>query len=232
MIVKFKSIARNLAQLGWGWGILYLVARVLTRVTGGWGRLVCYHLVVQPVPEMPKSLCGSSRQNPVRRIDATDLLVTQFPRPPQVILQRFNDEAICLAATSGERFAGFLWITHGAYNEDEVRCRYELIEPDLSVWDFDVYVEPTFRMGRTFSRLWDAANTYMAEKGVCWSFSRISVFNAGSLLAHTRLGLRRLFSACFLCIGKIQIAVFSVPPFFHISTSDRSRPIFRLSPPT
>lgn len=230
--MRYKSILSNLAQLGWGRYILCLMSRVLARATGGWARLVCYQLVAQPTPGMPGRLCHYSGQSSiVRRIEATDPLVAQFPRPPEVIARRFNDGAICLAATSGERFAGFLWLAHGAYEEDEVRCRYELVESELSVWDFDVYVEPAFRMGRTFARLWDTANVYMAEKGVKWSFSRISLLNVESLSAHARLGLHRLFSAFFLCFGRVQIAVIGVPPFVHVSGSERSRPILRLRPP-
>lgn len=228
----FKSVFSNLNQLGWGRGILYLIARVLARTTGGWARLICYQLVVQPTPAMPGRLCRSTGQTSVvRRIDVTDPLVVQFPRPPEVIARRFNDGAICLAATSNERFAGFLWLIHGAYEEDEVRCRYELVEPDLSVWDFDVYVEPDFRISRTFARLWDTANLYMMETGVSWTFSRISMFNTQSLSAHARLGPRSLFSAIFLCFGKVQIAIIGAPPFVHVSGSNRCRPILHLRPP-
>lgn len=227
-----KSILSNLAQPGWGRRILYLVSRALARATGGWARLVCYQLVAQPTPGAPGWLCHSSGQSSiVRRIEATDPLVAQFPRPPEVIARRFNDGAICLAATSGERFTGYLWLIHGAYEEDEVRCRYELVEYEISVWDFDVYVEPAFRIGRTFARLWDAANVYMTEKGVSWSFSRISVFNVESLSAHARLGLHRLFPAFFLCFGRVQITIIGIPPFIHVSGSERSRPILRLRPP-
>lgn len=226
-----KSIFSKLAQPSWGHRILYLTSRVLARVTRGRGRLIFYLLVAQPVPEKPNRLCRSSPDHSVFLIDAHDPIIAYFPRPADVIARRFATGATCLVAKSGERFAGFLWLAHGFYDEDEVQCRYQMVQPDISVWDFDVYVEPAFRMGRTFARLWEAANSYLAEKGVCWSFSRISAFNQGSLLAHARLGLHELFSVTFLCLGQLQIAFISAPPFLHVSLSERTWPTLLLRPP-
>ena len=43
--------------------------------------------------------------------------------------------------------------------------------------------------------LWGKANQHLRNEGVEWSFSRISAFNPGSLHAHSKLGIRILFSA-------------------------------------
>jgi len=94
-----------------------------------------------------------------------------------------------------------------------------------------VYVDPAFRMGRLFARLWDTANRYLRERGVDWSLSRISAFNPESLQAHARLGLRRLGSATFVCAGRVQLAVLTMPPFVHLSLSPASRPTVRLRAP-
>lgn len=224
-------IAETLRQLGWGNGLLYLGSRVLERLSAGRARIVRYYLVAQPVPRRPEPSCRPSARDPIAFVEAADPLAGSFPRPPQVIARRFRDGDRCLMARSGDRFTGFLWLARGAYEEDEVRCRYELVDPATCVWDYDVYVEPEFRVGRTFARLWDAANRHLADGGVRWSFSRISAFNPGSLQAHGRMGLERLFSATFLCLGSVQIALIGAAPYLHLSLSPRSRPTLQLAPP-
>lgn len=228
--MSLQRIAANINQLGWLDGLIFLVAIGLSRMSGRRAKIVRYYLVAQPVPVVTDSPQRSS-ESPVTFVEAVDPLVSQFPRSPDVIAQRFRNGARCLAARRAERFAGFLWLARGGYDEDTVRCRYEFVRPDQSAWDFDVFVEPDFRIGRTFARLWDAANRHMAAEGVQWTYSRIGSSNPGSLLSHGRLGIRRLFSATFICFGSIQITIAGAPPFIHVSLSPRTRPTFRLSPP-
>lgn len=93
-----------------------------------------------------------------------------FPRPPHVIASRFARQHNCLIATSKGVFSGFLWYANDFYEEDEVHCRFVIDQPAEGVWDYDVHVEPRFRLGRTFARLWDAANIRLRERGIKWSF--------------------------------------------------------------
>jgi hypothetical protein len=95
-------------------------------------------------------------------------------------------------------------------------------------WDFDVYLRPDQRLGPGFARLWDTANAYLRERGVRWSVSRISAFNPRSLAAHARLGTRRIGSAIFLCLGRLQVALSSIPPHIHFSHGPSRVPVFRL----
>ncbi len=134
-----------------------------------------------------------------------------------------------MAATVNGKFAGFLWIAFDAYDEDEVRCRYELVDKYLS-WDYDVHVESQFRLGRTFLRLWDAANALLRESGVAWSISRISAFNPVSLNSHARLGTRLLGKALFVVVGPIQLSFIGkwLP---HLSLRDTSPPKLTLRAP-
>lgn len=229
--MALKKIIGNFAELGWLDGFLYLVARGLETLSGHRARLLRYYLVAQPVPPKAESKLRASANSLVTFIRHGDPLVASFPRPPVVIRKRFCDGNLCLAAHSGERFSGFLWLARGAYDEDEVRCRYELARPEQSAWDYDVYVEPDFRIGRSFARLWDAANRYLVAEGVRWSFSRISAFNPASLQSHSQLGIRRLFSATFLCLGPVQITFAGIAPFLHVSFSEHARPTLRLHPP-
>ena len=226
-----RNIRDTLRQLGLVSGLLYLLARLLSRASGDRIRLVRYLLVAQPVPLAGQTLLRPPSNSPVRTVGADDPIVVAFPRPPEVIARRFKDGALCLVAESRSRFTGFLWLAFDHYEEDEVRCRYMFARPEASVWDYDVYVEPEFGIGRSFSRLWDAANTLLAEQGIRWSFSRISAFNPASLAAHRRLGIRTLFPATFLCIGQIQIALVGTRPYLHISMNPQSRPVLLLTPP-
>jgi hypothetical protein len=224
---RLKNVYRELGMVE---GTLYLATNVLRRVSAGRAYIIRYHLVAQPVPQGSSTLVNASAKSVIRHVTKDDPIVATFPRPPAVIAKRFADGATCLVAEVGGRFAGFLWLAHKAYEEDEVRCRYELVPAEQCAWDYDVYVEPDFRIGRTFSRLWTAANTHLAEQGVRWSLSRISAFNPTSLAAHKRLGIRRIDSATFIVLGRWQISLLGQPPFLHVSGSSR-RPILQLRPP-
>lgn len=226
-----RRLSASVEKLGLGNGLLYAFGQALKRATGGRARLIRYVLVAQPVPLAGDVQCRPSPKNPIRIVEPGDPLVQQFPRARPVIARRFDAGSLCFAAESGGQFSGFLWLARNAYDEDEVRCRYELAQPECSAWDFDVYVKPAFRIGRTFARLWDAANGHLGAQGVRWSFSRISAFNPASLASHARLGVRTLHTATFLCLGPLQIAVIGAPPFVHLSVSAASRPVLRLHPP-
>ena len=91
---------------------------------------------------------------------------------------------------------------------------------------FLVNVRPTLRVlpGQ-------AVDAHLAEQGIQWSFSRISAFNAASTGAHARLGTVDCGSATFLCVGALQLALLTTPPFVHLSFSNRQRPSMRLAPP-
>jgi len=225
-----RRLASTLRQLGPIDGLLYLAHRALGKLSGDRAGIFRYYFVAQPVPDAPSTLKAAPR-TPVALIDAQDPLCASFPRPPHVIAKRFHDGNLCFAARSAERFAGFLWLASGSYEEDEVRCLYRLAQPEQSAWDYDVYVEPEYRIGRTFARLWEAANRHLVAGGVRWSFSRISGFNPGSLQVHRKLGIRRLFSATFVRVGPVQITLAGASPYIHVSLSPRTRPTLRLSPP-
>lgn len=221
----------TLDSLGWLNGGLYLLDRALRAATGQRLRLYKYVFVAQPL--------GSPLAKPLRAdpktllplVSPDDQLVKHFPRPATVIAQRYAAGAHCLAATVDGSFAGYLWWQRDGYDEDEVRCRYVLSEPSTSVWDFDVYVEPRYRLGRTMARLWQQADSLLAAQGARYSFSRISAFNAASLKAHARLGASARASALFLVAGPVQLSFFSTWPLLHLSVFPGARPVLRLAPP-
>jgi hypothetical protein len=186
------------AQLGAADSALYVLSRLLERVTRGRARLVKYYLVAQPV--RPGPALRPDAKTVLRHVKAGDPLTASFPRPTAVIDKRYRDGAHCLAAEVNGSFAGYIWWQHGRYEEDEVRCTYLLPDPAL-VWDYDVYVDEKLRLGRTMARLWHAVSEHLAGIGVRWSFSRISAFNPASLAAHRRLGAVTTGSLLFVAIG-------------------------------
>ena len=93
-----------------------------------------------------------------RQAEPEEALVGFSPRPREVISSHFARGHVCLVATIKGVLGGFLWFAREYYDEDQVYCRFVLAEPESCVRDYDVHVEPHFRMGRTFARLWDEAN--------------------------------------------------------------------------
>ncbi|GMV31391.1 MAG: hypothetical protein AMXMBFR59_35160 [Rhodanobacteraceae bacterium] len=225
----FASVRQLAKTLGAGTAACYAVARLLEIATRGALRLVSYRFVAQPVPQDGETAPARAGAIELRRLQADDPLVTQLPRPPAVIARRFRDGAHCLAAIKGERLVGFLWFKESEYVEDEVRCCYRF-DPTAAVWDFDVYIDPEFRLGRLFARLWDFANRELRARGYRWTLSRISAFNPASLAAHARLGARRIGSAVFVVAGPLQVSFASFAPYVHLGWRDDMYPVFVLNP--
>lgn len=219
---------RYLAKtLGLGTAAWYAVARSLEAVTFGRLRLIGYRFVAQPVPEQGQVAPGRGSSIELRILQSDDPLVSQLPRPPAVVAQRFRDGARCLAAVKSDRIVGFLWYKEREYIEDEVRCCYRF-DPAVAVWDFDVYVDPEYRLGRLFARLWDFANCELRARRYRWTISRISAFNPESLAAHSRLGARRLGSAVFIVAGSLQVSFASFRPHLHLGWRDEMYPVYFL----
>jgi hypothetical protein len=191
VLTKALAAWRRLAkELGPGPALLYVMDRVLQGLSGGRARIVPYALYAQPIGAQAFKSVRDDPGTIIARSAPGDPLAAKFPRPAPVIQARHAHGAQCFAATVKGEFAGYIWIARGRYEEDEVRCTYVLAQPDSCVWDFDVYVEPRHRMGRTMGRLWKAVDADLAAAGVRWSFSRISMFNPGSVASHQRLGAR------------------------------------------
>lgn len=226
-----QRIGNSLREVGLLGVLLLAIDRLLYGVSGGHARLMVYALVAQPIGAAPHARLRPSDATIVRGVAPTESLVAGFPPPPAVVQRRFASGAECLAATVHGAFAGTLWIARFQYAEDEVRCLYRLLDPARSVWDFDVYVEPRFRGSRVLARLWQAANHRLADDGVQWSFSRISVLNKGSLAAHRRLGARPVASAVFVVFGAVQLSFFSMRPYVHLALTRAQRPVLVFTSP-
>jgi len=150
------------------------------------------------------------------------------PRPVEVIKDRYQQGAKCLAVFKQQAFCGCLWFVSSEYNEDEFRCRYRL--SDTAVWDFDVYVDPKYRLSPAFLKLWDEANLRLRSEGYVCSISRISAFNPVSLSSHKRMGAVEIGWACFLRIKSLQLSLASIKPYVHFSCREDRLPVFNLQP--
>jgi hypothetical protein len=219
---KSKSAAGTFGRLNGG---LYAIHRLLDSFGGALHR---YEFVAQPVPLTPLLSGARGRSIAVRLLEADDPVLLQMPLTRNVIARRAAQGAVCFGAFKDEVMIGCLWLCLGPYEEDEVRCRFLPHPTGRASWDFDVYLRPDQRLGPGFARLWDTANAYLRERGVRWSVSRISAFNPRSLAAHARLGTRRIGSAIFLCLGRLQVALSSIPPHIHFSHGPSRVPVFRL----
>lgn len=213
-------------------GGLYLLGRAMQKLSRGSCRLIRYYVVAQPVPADYAPVCKPSDTDMVAVARSADPVTSFFPRPSHVIESRFARQHTCLVATSKGGFSGFLWYANVYYEEDEVHCRFVIDQPGEGVWDYDVYVEPRFRLGRTFARLWDAANMRLSEQGVKWSFSRISAFNSQSLQSHKRMGFHVLAGLNFFCLGPLQLMISSCSPFINISWNGMGRPVIHVKTKT
>jgi len=227
---RVRRIRQTIRQLGWLNGCLYALHRFLASISRGRVRLHKYYFVAQPISVkrwLPPPR-GASLE--VRRVTESDPIIKDFPRPDWAIPYRFKQGAVCLAGFKAGQFIGFLWFTLGAYQEDEVHCRYVPLPKGTSAWDFDVYLHPEHRNGIAFLKLWDEANSFLAARNIRWSLSRISAFNRNSMLSHARMGASRIGAATFLSIASCQLSVATVRPYFHFSTHPGSFPIFALDP--
>lgn len=211
--------------------LLWAFSRLLELSTAGRARLYRYRFVAQPVADRPHVASAGAHAITIRRIDVDDPIVRQFPRPRRVIEARFGMGATCIVAEKKGSFVGFVWLKEREYPEDEVRCLYRLDPRGAAAWDFDVHIEPAYRLGRTFARLWDSANAWLRERDYQWTISRISAFNPESLAAHRRLGMRTIGSAIFLCVSHLQLSLFDRAPFLHLGWREDQAPILRLLPP-
>lgn len=230
LVPSLRSIYATIRRLGIVDGSLWATARVASIATFGRLFVQRYYFVAQPVPATADATRASTGVA-LRPIARDDPLVAQFPRPREVIAARYDMGAVCLAAERQGRFVGFVWLKEIEYPEDEVRCRYRLEPANLAAWDFDVYVDPAYRYGRTFARLWEFAHAWLRERGYRWSLSRISAFNPESIAAHQRLGTRRIGSAIFVRAGNAQLAILDCAPFVHVGWRHEQAPILRLRAP-
>ena len=207
-------------------GALYAADRVLRSAATG---LYVYDLMAQPISDQP--LLAPNRLKNLRfaLIGCGHPDIERMPARTDIKAMRFEQGAECLGAYRNDVLIGFVWFCTPVYREDEVRCTYRLMQPECSVFDFDMYVFPEYRMGTAFMAVWHGANTFLSQRGVTHTFSRVTRFNVGSRRAHAQLGAVRIGVASFLKLGRVEIMAASVAPWFAVNGRADQRVELRLS---
>lgn len=210
-------------------GTLYVVHRLLQRISPRCGLFV-YDVTAQAVtakPLLPERWAKNLRYMEIPRGHPA---VEAMPAREDIKQQRFEQGAICLGVYRDEQLLGYIWYCFGRYDEDEVRFRYELTDAQHTVFDFDLYILPEYRMGIGFAAVLHFANQYLRSKGVEYSFSRLTRFNLASRRSHSHVGLVTVASTYCLQLGAVEIVVSSTFPFIAMSRSKTHRISFKLSP--
>ncbi|HEV7815795.1 MAG TPA: hypothetical protein VGP06_11935, partial [Janthinobacterium sp.] len=131
---KLQAFGQTIVELGCINAILYGADRTLCLLSAGRWSLYKYHFLAQAVTAAP--LCrGRGKHIAVRLYRHRDELPPVYPRPDDVLSQRYGQGALSLAAFKDGQLAGFLWLLFGNYQEDEVRARY-ILGSAQSAWDF------------------------------------------------------------------------------------------------
>lgn len=210
-------------------GALYAADRLLRPMSTGLG-VYCHEFMVQPIGDKPLLSPNLAKNLTFSEIGRGHPAIEVMPARPEIKASRFDQGAICIGAYRKETLIGYAWFCFNTYEEDEVRCTYELAQPDRSVFDFDFYIFPEHRMGIGFLAIWHGANEYLRSRNIRYTFSRLTRFNLASRKAHAHLGWKRVGRAVFLRTWKVEWMVADMAPFIFISWSGRVRPRLRLSP--
>ncbi|AHK78747.1 hypothetical protein M911_05700 [Ectothiorhodospira haloalkaliphila] len=220
----------TLRQLGWCDGVWFLLSELVGRLSGGRAQIIKYHLLVQPLNDMPHIPPYRGAALHVREVEEGDPLLEAMGRNPQSMRRRFQQGAHCLALLKHGDLVGYLWWQGGAYEEDEVRCLF-LPQPEgRAVWDFDVFICPSQRLSASFAKLWQEAGRRLRERGFTHTCSRISAFNPASLSAHRHLGAHVVGSRIFMVFGGLEVSVGSQTPRWYVSRPGTPGPHIKVGP--
>lgn len=220
---RFKLLVH---ELGASAAFLYLLNRLLRSVSSKCG-LYYYRFVAQPLADHPRLPPTRGKAFSFRLLKTDEPLLADLGRPSAVIRQRFDQGAQCLIATKKEALVGCIWFVRRIYAEDEVRVDYFLSQDGRFVWDFDVFVAESERLGFLFAKQWDAFDALLKPQGVRYTMSRINAFNQRSIASHQALGARDCGWALFLRLGSFQWMVSNQRPFVAFG----GRPALHIRPP-
>lgn len=224
---SWRRLTSPLRDFGAAAGSLYVIDRVLRRISPRLG-LQVYEFMAQPIGGPRLLPAGLSKNLSAREICAGDAEVGEMPALAHIKEQRFRQGARCLGVYRRGQLLGYSWYVRDRYQEDEVRCTYELADRETSIFDFDFYVLPEHRMGIAFLAVWQGMNDQLAPQGVRCTFSRMTRFNLASRRAHVRLGAKRVGSAVFLQAWGMELMASSIAPWIGATWKPSQRVVLRL----
>lgn len=225
MLSVWQRLNFLVRELGASTALLYLLDRLLRRISITCG-LYYYLFVAQPLADQPRLPPTRGKAFTFRLLQAPDPVLNSLDRPPAVIRERFVQGAECLMATKNEALVGCIWFVRSAYAEDEVRVDYLLPQDGHCVWDFDVFVTESERLGFLFAKQWDAFDALLKPQGIRHTVSRINAFNQRSIASHRSLGAQDCGRALFLRLGQFQWMLSNQRPFIAFG----GRPKLHISP--
>lgn len=227
----FAKLTGPFKEFGLFAGIAYVLDRILSRLPGQM-RLYFYELMVQPIPKEPLVPPKFVKHMEFRLIEEGDPEVALMPAREDIKAARFEQDVICFGAYKKGDLIGYIWFAFNHYDEDEVRARFEIQPADASVFDFDLYLFEAYRMGFSFVGMWDGASRFLRERGVRYTFSRLTRFNTASRRAHDHLGWKRIGRALFLKLWSVEIMFSDLKPWCHVSLGEAGRVPIALTPKT
>jgi len=223
-----SKIKKTTSEIGPKNTFFYLFHRLLSSISSERIKLLIINIALQPITETPSIPIKFGRNIDVAEISANDAVINQFPRPKHVTLQRFSSGAKCFVAYNKGEFAGYIWCTSKTFKENDIRCDYTPYPDNLVTWDFDLYIEPKYRLGFVFAKLWNEVNINLHSKGIKATLSRINGFNGASLRSHKKLGAQIIAEQLVLKLFSFQLIASSIRPYMSISITDKSRTRFIL----
>ncbi|MFO1217469.1 MAG: hypothetical protein U1E89_03690 [Burkholderiaceae bacterium] len=203
-------------EFGAAVGLLYVAHRLLSALSPRFA-LHYFEIMAQPITGKPLLASGLARNLSFRELHSGDPEITLMPAREDIKADRFRSGARCLAAYRKHQLLGYMWLAFERYREDEARFTFELAAPKESAFDFDFYVFPEHRMGIGFMAIWHGGNAFLHERGVRWSFSRVTRFNTASRRAHLRLGGQVVGSVWVLQLGVLEVTFATVAPFVALT---------------
>lgn len=212
--MSIAEIRADVRRMGWAGWIMYALDRVLARCFGGRAGLHALRFYLQPVPDLPVPSNRPGDSIRIGRIERGAIDPAAFGRPLEAISDRYDDGSVCIAALKGEELVGFLWLQSGSLRERIVRCRLHANPAEWVEWDYDVFIDPRYRLGRLFGRLWQAAAEDLRRRNRRGTVSWVKWGNWASAHAHARLGARSIGWAVFLVLFGHQFMVGSLRPRF------------------
>jgi hypothetical protein len=222
-----RKLLQPFRELGALPGFFYLLDRASERL---FHRRIFYYysIVAQPVVA-PRLRPGKGQVVTVcSEWHEIEPFANRMTATEQMTRDRFSRGYICVVLARERDVLGYGWLAMNGYVEDEVRCDFAPSPAQTTGWDFDVDVLPEHRGTLTFARLWDAINAALAQNGRSWSVSRISRFNATSFQSHKSMGAVRCVDVLFMVLGRLQLLIAPVAPYFDVSLSQDSRPVLEV----
>ena len=220
---KLKKLYRELGGLDM---LVYLLHRMLQLISRRLA-FVSYRLVVVPCPDAPLAAKRLIKNYQIRELHPGDPQLMNISCDKDEIANRYRQDGVCFAAFKNAQLMGSSWVIQQGYLEVEDRCQMQ--PADNGVWDCDIYIDESDRLGFCFLALWEHQFQWMREHGYHWTASRISGINSRSLNSHLRLGGVVVGRQFFIRVGRLELYFGTLKPYVNLSKSIAGAPLISIN---